>query len=292
MRILLVAAAMSVAACGGGSSGSSTIAPGNGGNPPPMTGGNEPPSNEVTAPIGLWKGTLSASTDVSSELIGFVAPDGLSIWMTPDGRAFEGTMPPAGERIEFHVRTHAYYADGMDPQIRDGTMHIETHSRTRLQGQLELGLHNETFRADLHPAWDRPASLEHLAGVYTRSVSSGYTMTMSITTRGEITASDTWGCQFNGSASVPDPSHNLYRIDGTTSACGTRDGEYHGLGALLDADAMGAWIDAMHALEHGDRHASGGHHGPSGTAIAPGAQNLFLFCLYNDQQVFMDTLGR
>ena len=106
-----------------------------------------------------------------------------------------------------------------------------------------------TFNVSLNPMWNRPASLANLAGVYTRRTSYGYTMTMTVGANGQLTASDTRGCLINGTVVVPDPTHNLYRLDATVVSCGTLNGAYAGMGTLLDADAMRDWMTVMQPFE-------------------------------------------
>ena len=129
--------------------------------------------------------------------------------------------------------------------------------------------------------WDRPASIGTVAGVYTRSTSNGYTMTMTMSANGQLTASDSRGCVINGVVGVPDATHNLYRIDATVTSCGSLDGTYSGMGALLDADAMTDWMTAMHPLEHGGHSHGGPMMGGSPmmgrNTVPTGQRNLFLF---------------
>jgi hypothetical protein len=144
--------------------------------------------------------------------------------------------------------------------------------------------------------WDRPASLSTLAGVYTRTTSNGYTMTMTMSANGQLTASDSRGCLINGTASVPDVLHNMYGIHATVTSCGTLNGTYQGLGALLDADAMQDWMTAMHPLEHGGHSHGGPMMGGSPmmgrNTVPTGQGNLFMFSMANTNNALMDALAR
>jgi hypothetical protein len=80
---------------------------------------------------------------------------------------------------------------------------------------------------------------------------------MSISANGQLTGSDSRGCAFNGTVTVPNANHNMYGIDAHATSCGSLDGHYLGTGTLLDADAMQGWLTAMHPLEHGG-HSHGG----------------------------------
>ena len=56
----------------------------------------------------------------------------------------------------------------------------------------------------------RPASLATAAGVYTVSDGSGYSLTVTIHSDGQLEGSDTLGCVLIGSVDVPDPAVNYY----------------------------------------------------------------------------------
>jgi hypothetical protein len=120
-------------------------------------------------------------------------------------------------------------------------------------------------------------------------------MTMAIDAHGLISGSDSKGCIFDGTVTVPDPPHNMYGIDAHVSSCGTHDGQYSGAGALLDADAMQDWMTAMHPLEHGGHthggpRSGGGHMGHN--TVPSGHHNLFVFAMVNDHDAILDALAR
>ena len=284
-----LAAGLLLAGCGGdgGGDGNGSATP-----VPPPTGSPPPPA--TASSTGLWKGTLTSPEGTTSELVGFVDPAGDSVWMTPAGRVFDGVIAsaPAGDQLQ--LRLHDYDIDRMGTHEMV-QMRIETHTTSLLEGRFQVGTASEDFRAERHEAWERAGSLDTLAGVYTRSLGSGYTMTMSVTRNGELTGSDTLGCQWTGTVTIPDPQHNLYHVAAGVSACGDRDGHYEGFGALFDADAMLDWMNAMRPFEHGHTggHGPGGH-GPGPTTIPSGQQNLFMFGLHDESRhrVIVDALAR
>jgi hypothetical protein len=161
------------------------------------------------------------------------------------------------------------------------------------------------FGLAMHPAHDRPASLDLLAGTYTRTTSIGYTMTMSFTQDGQLSGSDSRGCVFNGTVVVADPAHNMYRIDADVTSCGILDGAYRGHGTLLDASAMQAWLGSMGCFQYGAGGWSGGMMGGgmmggmggwwpySGSNTVPtGIGNLFMFAMTDGRHAIMDALAR
>jgi hypothetical protein len=282
-----------LAACGGG--------PSNGGPgataAPPATPTTPAAPGAVTA--GIWQGELtSATTQQPTQVLALTLQDGSSVWMMSDGRVMTGLLPSSGERFSASFMGHMLEGS----RFPDGTLHgtaqlvFEHHGGSTSDGRYMAGGDSGTFRLSMMTSvWNRPASLEALAGVYSRTTAAGYTMTMSINADGVMNASDSRGCVFSGLVTVPNPARNVYRLGATVSSCGTLDGAYAGLGTLVDADAMRDWMNSMHPFEfgghsHGASMGGGGMMG--GNTIPSGQQNLFMFALTNGQQAIMDALAR
>jgi hypothetical protein len=218
--------------------------------------------------------------------------------MTTDGRVWHGDVPLSGDHFDATFSGHLYegvhFPDGTNHGT--ATMHVDHHSSAATDGRYSGHGDTGTFRMTLSPMWDRPASLGAIAGVYTRSTSSGYTITMTVAAGGQWTGSDSKGCLFNGTVSVPDPLHNLYHLDAQVSSCGSLDGHYQGTGTLLDADAMRDWMTTMHPLEQGGHSHGGsmmgGMHGAAHNTVPTGQGNLFMFSMFNERNAIMDALGR
>lgn len=289
-------ATLALAACGGGGGG------GGSGSDPAIAGPSAPPPTTNPPPAttaGVWKGTVtSTSSGQTASVAALTGPEGRSVWMTTDGRVWDGHVPGAGDHFEAafsgHMLEGAHFPDGTN--FGPAAMIFDHHSASIMSGQYSGSGDAGTFRMTLSPMWDRPAAMETVAGVYTRSTSNGYTMTLAIDTDGQMTGSDSRGCVFSGTVNVADPHHNLYAIDASLSSCGTLDGNYQGLGTLLDADAMQDWMATMHPLEHGGHShggsSMGGHHGPGTNTVPGGQRNLFMFALANQHGAIMDALGR
>jgi hypothetical protein len=291
----VVAAALLLAACGGGSAGSDS---GNGGG----TAGGPTDAPTKTTP-GVWQGTITSSTNGARSLMGLTGDDGRSVWMTTDGRVWTGQVPMSGTQIDVSMAGHMYPGD----HFPDGTIHGTSAMHMDYAGGHWTGHYSGagddgTFTMSRHAAWDRPASLAALAGTYTRTTSIGYTMTMSVSVSGEFTASDTRGCVINGTVTVPDPAHNLYRLAANVTSCGVLDGTYQGHGTLVDAASMQAWTTTMGCFQYGQdgmAHDGMGHGGmmnwwaPGGVNTVPGGtNNLFMFAISNAQYAIMDALAR
>jgi hypothetical protein len=297
---LVIATAFVLAACGGG--GSATEPTDAGG-----TAGGVTSGSTKTTP-GVWQGTITSTTSGTRSLLGMTGDDGHSVWMSTDGRVWTGQVPMSGARIDVPMAGHMYPGDHFPDGTIHGTstMHMN-YADGRWSGHYSGAGDDGTFTMSMHAAWDRPASLAMVAGTYTRTTSIGYTMTMTVSASGQLTASDTRGCVINGTVTVPDPAHNLYRLAANVTSCGVLDGNYQGHGTLVDATAMQSWMNTMACFQYGQDgmpHDGMGHGGPGpggmmnwwplgGVNTVPGGTgNLFMFAISNGQYAIMDALAR
>ena len=279
----LCAAALAAACSGGGSGGTDASAA----------------SVQDATTAGVYSGTLtSTSTGQTTRIVAMVDANGQTAWMSTDGRVWSGEMPRSGAHFDVSLTGHMHagstFPDGTT--VGPWTMNVD-HPNGGMSGLHSGAGDTGHFSLTRNPMWSRPASLQTLAGVYSRSTWSGYSMTMAIGTDGQIVATDTRGCSITGAATVPDATRNLYALSATVTSCGSLDGTYQGKGTLLDADAMRDWMGAMHPLEHGG-HTHGNMGGMGGMGGMPyntvpaGTSNLFMFVLRNDENAIMDALAR
>jgi hypothetical protein len=301
--ILAAFVASLVSACGGGSTSAPTGAtPVSPGAAPPVAAppgtappGAAPPGATAQSAVGVWEGTItSQATGQVAPMLGMVDAAGASLWITADGRVMAGplgtTMPQGAVQVAAHMDQGGAFANGS----LHGSMHFsfESVAAGALAGHVSGMGDTYAFRAAMSGMWNRPASLAALAGVYTRATGTGYTVTLAIGADGRLSGSDTRGCVLNGLATVPDPARNLYRLTATVTSCGTLNGDYAGMGTLVDATAMSSWLRQMPPLAMGGMHGGGMmHSGPMNT-IPTGASNLFMFALTSGQHAIMDALAR
>lgn len=298
-QLALALTTLLLAACGGGGTDTSSPSPGTG-SLPPVTGTTTPPSTATAATTpGVWIGTITSTINgQSTSVVAFTDPVGHSVWMTTDGRVWSGQVPMAGDRFTATFSGHIYEGEHFPDGTNHGTasMMIDHHSAGTTSGRYAGSGDAGTFDMSLSPMWNRPASLASVAGVYTRTTSNGYTMTLAIGANGQLTGSDSRGCVFNGTVDVPDPTRNMHLIDATASSCGSLNGHYLGMGTLLDADAMRDWMSAMHPLEHGGHSHGGSMMGGSPmmgrNTVPTGQRNLFMFSIANGENAIMDALAR
>jgi hypothetical protein len=233
-----------------------------------------------------------------------VGPDGQTAWMSTDGRVWSGAMPLTGAHFDVSLMGRMYAGATFPDGSTAGawTMHVD-HATGQMSGRFAGTGDAGSFNVMLSSMWTRPATLSSLAGVYTRSTWSGYSMTMTVGANGQLIGTDTRGCAFNGTVTVPDATRNLYDLNATVTSCGALDGAYQGRGTLFDADAMRDWMTAMHPLEQGG-HTHGsmgsmpgmpgmpGMGGMTWNTIPSGTSNLFMFVLRNQQNAIMDALAK
>lgn len=90
-----------------------------------------------------------------------------------------------------------------------------------------------TFFLNYSSLYERPSSLEVIAGKWSGSV-SGYLNTITIDSSGNITGSSTSGCTYSGNISIIDSSYNAYIVNLNINNCESQNGLYTGLAALAD----------------------------------------------------------
>jgi hypothetical protein len=255
---------------------------------------------------GVWQGTVTSSTTGTSRVMGLTNASGHSVWMTTDGRVWSGQMPMNATQMSLDMAGYMYPGRQFPDGSNFGTWSMMgNYADGTWSGQLHGTGDDASFRLSMHPGYDRPASLDLLAGTFTRTTSIGYTMTLSFTQDGQLTGSDSRGCVFNGTVAVPDPTHNFYQVHATVTSCGILDGTYEGHGTLMDATAMQDWTGSMGCFQYGARGWNGGMMGggmmggmggwwpyTGSNTVPTGTQNLFMFAMTDGSHAIMDALAR
>lgn len=294
--LTMLAASAMLAGCGGGGGSADP------GTAPSLGPGSSTGDGSTKPTAGVWQGTITSSTTGTARVMGLTGTSGPGIWMATDGRVWTGQVPMSGTQMTATMAAYMYPGR----QFPDGSNHgpwsmTGAYANGAWSGQFSGTGDSATFQFSMHPAFERPASLDQLASTYTRTTSIGYTMTLSVTQGGQLTGSDSRGCVFNGSVTVPDPSHNLYQLDVVATSCGILNGTYAGRGTLLDATAMQAWTGSMGCFQYGSGGWGGGMMGGgmggwwpySGSNTVPsGTTNLFMFAMTNGTHAIMDALAK
>ena len=101
---------------------------------------------------------------------------------------------------------------------------------TGTQGELVLDMKYDAFLTE------RPASLDLISGIWSYT-NPYYTVALTIDAQGDLFGSDTDGCTFSGSLSIPHASINIYKITFSKSGCDSTPSMSEGRGQALLMDS-------------------------------------------------------
>lgn len=250
------------AGCGGGGGGGAG-AGGGGGGTPPGGGGTTPPTADVS-PGGFFRGMVTGCSNICPVATNMmVSEDGEWVGMDPvyTAGANVGQITMSGQDID---STRDYYVGNAtpfgfrpaSPAREDAPADFRKFEGTVVERQNISGtfLHFTATRTkidvDYDPLYEDGSSLATIAGMYTATDASGFTLTYTIDADGALSGSDTEGCVASGDVSLIDEQYNLYRFELDFSACPANgaQGSHHGVGSLLDTGS--GTIDTLlfHAL--------------------------------------------
>ena len=82
-------------------------------------------------------------------------------------------------------------------------------------------------------SFDQPPSAAAVQGIYTTNLGTGYTLTISVDSAGQVIGNDTSGCSLDGRISASRPAVGYYNVVLDVNACGKSDGRYDGKAALI-----------------------------------------------------------
>ena len=77
------------------------------------------------------------------------------------------------------------------------------------------------------------SSAAAVQGTYTTNLGTGYTLTLTVDSEGQVIGTDTNGCRLAGRFSPGRPTENQYGVKLDVSDCGRSDGLYKGRAALI-----------------------------------------------------------
>jgi len=196
----------------------------------------------ITHPFSSSLGTATLFAEETGEFQLHVSP------LPPD--------PPSGLLIVFGTPPFIIFGNACcQSQVNVSAVVKNWDQSTQTPLQLSLNLQASTlsggfdyegrrFSFDLPRADTNPTrlTLADLASVYAGTYASyidtpkGWTLTIQAT--GTVTGSDVYGCTWTGTASVANPTRNVFRLRLTAAGCSAVrlapvDGEYTGLGILV-----------------------------------------------------------
>ncbi len=89
------------------------------------------------------------------------------------------------------------------------------------------------FTVPYDQSFDRPSSAAAVQGVYTTNLGTGYTLTITVDSTGQVIGNDTNGCSLDGKVLASHPSVGYYDVVLDVNACGNSNGRYGGKAALI-----------------------------------------------------------
>lgn len=216
------------------------------GNPPPDPPPTTPPSSAAMS--GYWKGTATEQgSGLTFDAVALIDAAGNAQWLLTRGGLFDndGFVVSANVCCEAQFEDDATGKNLGETGTRDASVTVEVDGSV-LSGELQFRREQYRFSLNASSDFNRGLSLAQLAGVYTRRDDTIFgeevTLTMTIESNGRLTGSYSNGCVFNGSAAIPDTSHNMVRLQIDLANCGSQgsqkawNGSYAGLGVLLSGD--------------------------------------------------------
>lgn len=199
---------------------------------------------------GYWKGTATQQRSGRQyNTVALIDAQGNAQWLLL--RA--GLLEDDGFVVSANVCCEAQFDDDAIGKELGETSTHDASIEAKVDGGVlsgELQFRREEYRFTLNPSADynRSISLAALAGVYTLSTNTllgqEVTLTVTIESSGRLTGSYSNGCVFNGTAAIPDASHNMVQLQIDLANCGSQgsskqwNGSYTGLGVLLSGDAV------------------------------------------------------
>lgn len=167
--------------------------------------------------------------------MGIISPDGKFAAVSFEAMVSVGNWSVSGSN--FSGSGKAVSADPDFTFSANLTLSGQISSGYRLEGTYNVsGGDNGYFDFFAVPGlYRRGFNLQSISGNYTaKNLVSGGTGSVSVSTNGGLTGSDSFGCQYNGQLTVPDPKFNMFQVSVTVSSCGGSNGTYSGYGAQTD----------------------------------------------------------
>ena len=199
---------------------------------------------------GYWQGTATEEdSNRTYDAVALVDADGNAQWLLTR----EGLFGDDNFVISANVCCESEFDDEAtgkmlgETRTREARIDAEV-SGNALSGELRFRGEEYAFTLSRSSDYDRSVSLATLAGVYTQSTQTilgeEVTLTVTIDASGQLNGSYSNGCVFDGAATIPDPSHNMVRLEIDLANCGSQgsskswNGSYAGLGMLLSDNAV------------------------------------------------------
>ncbi len=187
---------------------------------------------------GYWKGihfdpTLANGFGDDTDLSGVLTEDG-RLYFSSEGsdEVFVGTYTLSGATVLFDYRI---CPNGGGACVdASGTSTYASRDFIRGQGT-SVPWGTQPFNLHYSTIYDRAPTVESLAGTWTLS-DAGVDYTVTISSTGAVSGTDTQGCTYGGQLAVVDPDFNAFDYTGTVSGCTTATWE----GIVINTDTRDA----------------------------------------------------
>lgn len=230
----------------------------------------------IASANGIWGGNYLHPAGIGGTVVGFVQDDrGVFFRCVPNTNCnpnfFEALYAAGINTVSRTGQLFTYNPIGPVEDATPLTMNFTTCLNIQLSGTglrqqptMILGRNDGLYNA--------PASLATIAGANWRFNIPGnqqegtpdYTLTVEISSDGDLSGTDTDGCRYSGLVSVRNPGRNIYRLDdvtlstegtpgciGATDATGATiqfDGLYQGLAIVNDVGNIGTLVRQLHVI--------------------------------------------
>lgn len=190
---------------------------------------------------GIYQGEfISNISDDVMPGMAFISPDGEFSAVSFDHIAIVGSWSVKGSALS--GGGIAVSANSDDELSENVTISGKITPEYRMVGSYNItGGDKGSFDLYSVPSvYRRSVSLEDIADDYDLgNLVTGKSGSASISDDGELTASDSSGCEYEGEISLPDPNFNLFKVTIEITKCGDANGDYVGYGAQIDYFTLG-----------------------------------------------------
>jgi hypothetical protein len=211
--------------CGGGGEGGGVTSP-------PID--TQPPA--ATQAGGIWEGT--ATTDgVTLTFAGVVTEDGQARFVDENGTQYIVSNASGNDgslTLNFTAVAQFGFTFLDGSTVTTGSLTGTVVERSSIEGTYSVATgESGTVSMSYDSVYDRDSSFDKLTGMWNEDFGI-----VTYDPDGSFFEQDSFGCVFDGEASIIDPQYNAYGLSMNVSLCGDFDGEYSGLGLLSDLNAM------------------------------------------------------
>lgn len=196
--------------------------------------------NVIPSAAGIWTGeSVAQGSGDSSAVIAIIATDGQAALLLDESTLLFGELASTGTAATGTLGAYAAagstFPDGsstglvaLDGLVATGSQFSGTLSGVGETSDFRLDYDSETFETS-------PA-LANLNGSFTAELAGGESLNVSFDSVGNLTGSDSGGCQYAGTAMLISPVTNVYALQANVNACSERSGSYIGLASLVKSD--------------------------------------------------------